>query len=73
MLACFLNVQQVCSDAASFDLPAWVVAGAIEEAGTAAELAMGRADGASLYADSRGKTGELSYLIVFELSVAIYD
>lgn len=32
-------MQQVCSDSMSFDLPAAVLAGAIEELGTAAELA----------------------------------
>lgn len=33
------NVEQVCSDSMSFDLPAAALAGAIEELGTAAEIA----------------------------------
>lgn len=41
------NVESVCSDAASFDLTAVVLAGAIEEAGMAAEIAMGQAEGAN--------------------------
>lgn len=36
----------MCADAVSFDLPAAVIAGAIEEAGTAAEIAISRADAA---------------------------
>lgn len=32
------NVEQVCSDSMSFDLPAAALAGAIEELGTAAEV-----------------------------------
>ena len=37
-------MQGVCSDASSFDLPAAAVGGAIEELGTAAELAEAKGD-----------------------------
>lgn len=39
------NVEGVCADAASFDLTAPTLAGAIEEIGTAAELAAAQAEG----------------------------
>lgn len=42
-----LAPQSVCSEAASFDLPAGTLAGAIEELGTAAELALTRGDGSN--------------------------
>jgi len=59
MVVFLLSVQGVCSAAASFDLPAWVMAGAIEEAGTAAELASSRADGPSIgIADASGRMSE---------------
>jgi hypothetical protein len=60
----------VCSDSASFDLPAAVVAGAIEEAGTAAELALGRAEagGGRATADSGGRFGSMDAL---ELSTSL--
>lgn len=49
------NVEGTCSDAMSFDLPAHVIAGAIEEVGTAAELAVRKAEGApSNVADEGG-------------------
>jgi len=53
--------QSVCADAASVNLPAWVMAGAIEEAGTAAELATARAEGMQAnVADASGKSGACS-------------
>ncbi|PRW44978.1 Regulator of telomere elongation helicase 1 [Chlorella sorokiniana] len=38
------NVEQVCSDSMSFDLPAATLAGAIEELGTAAEVAANKGE-----------------------------
>ena len=53
------NVEGVCADAASFDIPATMLAGAIEEAGTAAELALSLADGARVnVVDEFGKTSK---------------
>ncbi len=53
------NVEGVCSDAASFDVPAAVLAGAIEEVGTAAELAVALSErGAGNVADEFGKMSE---------------
>ena len=56
------NVESVCSDAASFDLPAPLLAGAIEEVGTAAELAMTKAETSrGNIADQFGKMGEMMF------------
>jgi regulator of telomere elongation helicase 1 len=54
------NVEGVCSDACSFDLPASLLAGAITEAGTAAELAAAQADNAKGFnvVDSYGKMND---------------
>ncbi|KAG7673937.1 hypothetical protein Ndes2526B_g02593 [Nannochloris sp. 'desiccata'] len=54
------NVEGVCSDAVSFDLPASLLAGAIIEAGTAAELAAAQADNAKGFnvVDSFGKMND---------------
>ncbi|RMZ55626.1 hypothetical protein APUTEX25_000209 [Auxenochlorella protothecoides] len=49
------NVESVCSDAASFDLTAGVLAGSIEELGTAAELAVTKGDGGSNIYNEHGK------------------
>lgn len=52
------NVESVCSEVASFDLPATVLAGAIEELGTAAEMALAKGDGAAgNIFDEQGKPG----------------
>lgn len=70
------NVEGVCADAASFDIPATMLAGAIEEAGTAAELAMSMAEGSRAnVADEYGKMSTLCYLIIdlsFFLSFFLY-
>jgi hypothetical protein len=60
-------VQGVCSDAASFDLPAAVVAGAVEELGTAAELAasMGDEPLRTLFNDLGDRHGERGWPTCF--------
>ena len=50
--------QDVCSSAASFDLPAATLAGAIEELGTAAELAAARGDAPANVFNELGGQGE---------------
>ncbi len=54
------NVEGVCSDAASFDIPASLLAGAIVEAGTAAELAAAQSDNAKGFnvMDAYGKMND---------------
>ncbi|GAB4815023.1 hypothetical protein N2152v2_002069 [Parachlorella kessleri] len=56
----------VCSDSASFDLPAPVLAGCIVEVGTAAELAVARADGPDNVVNEFGvqEKGATSYAAV---------
>ena len=49
----------MCSDSASFDLPAPVLAGCIVEVGTAAELAVARADGPDNVVNEFGVQGKL--------------
>lgn len=71
----FSPVQGVCSESASFDLPAGLIAGAIEEAGTAAELALNLADGSSHVPDEGGHVGKHAAGVVntltFPLSVGM--
>ena len=54
----------MCSDAASFDLPAGVIAGAIEEVGTAVEVARAKGDApVGVFDNSGGQDGQpMSYL-----------
>jgi regulator of telomere elongation helicase 1 len=51
------NVEGVCADASSADVPPALLAGAVEEAGTAAELATARAESAPPGADAAGRDG----------------
>lgn len=64
---CFLRIilQHVCSEAASFDIPAAVIAGAIEEAGTASELALAKIESVNpRVADEFGHNGTFLYTVI---------
>lgn len=50
--------QQVCSDSMSFDLPAATLAGAIEELGTAAEVAANKGEAPVNIYNTLGDQGE---------------
>ena len=51
------NIENACSDAASFDLPSSILAGSIEEIGAAADLASLKDDGPKSLYNSAGDNG----------------